>query len=375
MFCIECGQKLPDNAKFCCRCGTAVNNISNTTPPIMDDVAARAEDVVITDEMPSSDVQKVCDEVEKKAILFGDFETSQPDTSITPLQPKSESRKLLKYEYIRENFMGFTGVYEIIRKDNETGVSSYCIEDKGHCSEWFERPIRYCGYDIFFIQKNGKPGLMHMKDGYQVWDHIKHNHYLYGVVKNGKYAIVSILNHKIEYLTDFIYDDYILHSKAVSINKSDELNDKIIIVKQNGKFGYLFVDYNKCELSAPIDCVLDYAKQFTIEEYDDPMAKIGYKGADYLLDEKFNLWKKQLIVCDGFLIWHILFSLGGAVFLSTLFTMILDGCSWDEAYNGFEHPEVFLISLCVLFFIIAIWSKRAVPVKNITLPSSDKKKL
>ena len=72
MFCIECGQKLPDNAKFCCRCGAAVNNISNpTTPPIMDDVAAKAEDVVITDEMPSLDAQGVNDDVLRKASFVG----------------------------------------------------------------------------------------------------------------------------------------------------------------------------------------------------------------------------------------------------------------------------------------------------------------
>lgn len=48
MFCIECGQQLPENAKFCNRCGVKVSNIPNSED-IIDEVERKAEGVYIND--------------------------------------------------------------------------------------------------------------------------------------------------------------------------------------------------------------------------------------------------------------------------------------------------------------------------------------
>lgn len=48
MFCIECGQQLPENAKFCNRCGAKVINIPNSED-IIDEVERKAEGVYIND--------------------------------------------------------------------------------------------------------------------------------------------------------------------------------------------------------------------------------------------------------------------------------------------------------------------------------------
>ena len=48
MFCIECGQQLPENAKFCSRCGVKVDNSPNLVN-IIDEVERKAEGIHIND--------------------------------------------------------------------------------------------------------------------------------------------------------------------------------------------------------------------------------------------------------------------------------------------------------------------------------------
>ena len=49
MFCIECGQVLPNNAKFCSRCGCEIQLISEQP------IDNKVEDLAINIDMPNID--------------------------------------------------------------------------------------------------------------------------------------------------------------------------------------------------------------------------------------------------------------------------------------------------------------------------------
>ena len=53
MFCINCGQQLPENATFCSRCGTKVFHIPSAES-LVDEVEKNAENLYINDHTPSS---------------------------------------------------------------------------------------------------------------------------------------------------------------------------------------------------------------------------------------------------------------------------------------------------------------------------------
>ena len=61
MYCIRCGQQLPDDAKFCSKCGAQVGDSLPISRPIIDgdEVKMKAKEIVITEpEKPVPNIEE-----------------------------------------------------------------------------------------------------------------------------------------------------------------------------------------------------------------------------------------------------------------------------------------------------------------------------
>lgn len=201
MFCIECGQELPANAKFCSRCGTAVNNISKpTTPPIMDDVAARAEDVAITDEMPSLDAQGVNDDVLRKASFMG-FQDEQVGLQINNrgiANNKVEDNNTTA-DRSRKTFFGGELILETVKYSNDD-TACYFV-DKCPIADRLKNVVQSSNSNVFIVTRisDGKKTYLRydgvekklIRDVAEWFDAIEDFQYNFSVVKlNSKYGYV-----------------------------------------------------------------------------------------------------------------------------------------------------------------------------------------
>ena len=87
MYCIKCGQLLPNEAKFCFNCGNQISvNVLNTN----DEVFAKATDIVVTDETMSLDSQEIVDDVISKAHFIGDDKKMHENRQNQPLNTIQE---------------------------------------------------------------------------------------------------------------------------------------------------------------------------------------------------------------------------------------------------------------------------------------------
>lgn len=217
MFCIECGQKLPDNAKFCSRCGTAVNNISNTTPPsIMDDVAAKAEDVVITDEMPSLDAQGVNDDVLRKASFLG-FQDEQASLQINNrgISNNKVEDKDVATDKSRKTFFGGELILETVKYSNND-TACYFV-DKCPIVDRLKSAVQSSIGNVFIVTRisDGKKTYLRysgvekklIQDVAEWFDAIEDFHHNFSVVKLGsKYGYVYSNGTKVIWKFDCIFD-------------------------------------------------------------------------------------------------------------------------------------------------------------------------
>lgn len=87
MYCIKCGQLLPNEAKFCFNCGDQVSvNVLNAN----DEVFAKATDIVVTDEIMSLDSQEIVDDVISKAHFIGDDKKMHENIQNQPINTIQE---------------------------------------------------------------------------------------------------------------------------------------------------------------------------------------------------------------------------------------------------------------------------------------------
>ena len=217
MFCIECGQELPVGAKFCSRCGTAVNNISNTTPPpIMDDVAAKAEDVVITDEMPSLDAQGVNDDVLRKASFLG-FQDEQASLQINNrgISNNKVEDKDVATDKSRKTFFGGELILETVKYSNND-TACYFV-DKCPIVDRLKSAVQSSIGNVFIVTRisDGKKTYLRyagvekklIQDVAEWFDAIEDFHHNFSVVKLGsKYGYVYSNGTKVIWKFDCIFD-------------------------------------------------------------------------------------------------------------------------------------------------------------------------
>lgn len=116
MFCIKCGQQLPDDANFCAACGNKVFRSTPLSPTISnveyDSVANKAEDIIINDEMQSLNVHYAGDVVREKAEFIGESNTySNDDYNVSDrITPSSIAVNRGKYTKIEPYSEGLAAV-------------------------------------------------------------------------------------------------------------------------------------------------------------------------------------------------------------------------------------------------------------------------
>lgn len=72
MYCINCGHKLPNGAKYCCSCGHPVSTDVVGGAMVNDEIFNSALDIVVTDDTLSLNSETVVDDVIQKARFAGD---------------------------------------------------------------------------------------------------------------------------------------------------------------------------------------------------------------------------------------------------------------------------------------------------------------
>lgn len=392
MYCMECGQQLPDTAHYCFKCGAKTikqNDATVSAQYTNDVVAAKAEDFV-ADDATISGVKSTTDDVASKAAFFGGnipdsphiSETSKPKISHVNKPRYTETRKVFLADYL----------YEIKREDNVKNKKSYSLWNSKSIqqSEWFDK-IWDEGNDIVGIRRDGKIGLMELSfRKFVLWNNlIRIQDGLYGVCTDKQWTLVITKDKVIEPLNQYSYDEIIKADKDYAIvskngkqsflgfddntNKVfnpiscefDSIkicNHGVFIVELNNKYGYVFYEESTKVYSYKIECLLDWASPFSTIKYDDPMAKVIYKGKQYEIDKAGCLWKSGLYW--GWWFFLIDFSALLAVGGTMLYDMIVNGHSFHEAQST-EYWGIFLFLwvLCVFILWKYIEDKILIPTK------------
>ena len=278
MFCIECGQKLPDNAKFCSRCGTAVNNISNTTPPpIMDDVAAKVEDVVITDEMPSLDAQGVNDDVLRKASFMGYADESTPPTKhhIPINEPQLPWIETPYPKVSKTTFFG--GELTLVKTEHSKDDFSFHFQGKNFIGPNYANINQTSNQSLFIatLISNGKKILLR-------WDSCDHTikqditdsfdnivrfvgNYI-KVENNSKCGVIRVTSNN-----NIL--DYVLECRYPNVSFKIYYNYQLVVLNVNNSYNNYF--YVICTESQPCEkyiCFQEIISQklFKVQKSDEP---------------------------------------------------------------------------------------------------------
>lgn len=385
MYCINCGQQLPDNARFCNKCGTktiqSANDLSVENQPL-DMVAVKVEEFVAEDATLSFNPEDVNDLVAKKAAFIGEEPTEllhhEPKIALANIiegvrqyvSSISESKEQVLYNYL----------FRIKRNNLKTNESTYCLlnSQTDTRSEWFDK-IWYHGNDIFGVERNGETGFLETDaNTYQLYDEvIKISHTHYAGKKDEKWVIITIQNKKIVLLTQHKYDIFTIYSGSliiiakhrkykffqyingrfvntlpVAFDDFYNCRDGVFIVKRNNKYGYVF--YENQILNRYIECLLDEAAPFS-NRYNREMAKVTYNGNTYLLDKEGGLWKKSwstFFLMMFFITWFLgVFAFGA----SWLYTKVFDFFSWRDPTNIIDCWIVW----SVVFVIVLVHFIRA----------------
>ena len=164
MYCIKCGQLLPNEAKFCFNCGNQISvNVLNAN----DEVLAKATDIVVTDETVSLDSQEILDDVISKAHFIGDDKKMHENIQNQPIntiqeQPVVEQdieiEQKIKYpvEIDKSLFGGAITIKEIAYSENDVIYRVY--DNNGVFSEEFTY-IKECKTDFLLIAQCLKDNL------------------------------------------------------------------------------------------------------------------------------------------------------------------------------------------------------------------------
>lgn len=164
MYCMKCGQLLPNEAKFCFNCG---NQISVNALNANDEVFAKATDIVVTDETVSLDSQETVDDVIKKAHFIGNDKKMHENMQNQPLntiqeQPAVEQdvkiEKKTKYPIeTDESLFGGTITIKKIAYSKSDVIYRVC-DSNGVFSEEFT-DIQPCKVDFLLIAQCLKDNL------------------------------------------------------------------------------------------------------------------------------------------------------------------------------------------------------------------------
>lgn len=283
MYCIKCGQLLPNEAKFCSNCGCQISaDVSN----INDEVFAKATDIVVTDEIMSLDSQEIVDDVISKAHFIGDDKKMQENIQHQPSitiqeQPTVEQDVEIeeKTEYPIEteesSFGGAITIKEIAYSENDVIYRVY--DNNGVFSEEFT-DIEECKTDFLLIAQCLKDNLFVLLQ-------------------------IDVVNKKVFYATDDRYkrlDElkeglYRCHGGTTKYNKLlhwDSVNQKVVkiyetlcwidyldgsdykLCRSNNDYwlyGIIRYEYGKIRTIMPVIC----EEVYSCNE-DDYIAKVTY---------------------------------------------------------------------------------------------------
>lgn len=345
MYCIKCGQQLPDEAQFCCSCGA-----KTAQPTPTDEISAKASDFVMNEDISMSGGDLNNDRIAKEATLFGDF-PSEPQSQIAfvpPLPPKPK-RTTPEYNFSRTQSNDDPDLWIVRRDDDLLGLHECRLENKqrGLVSDWFD-DIYYDCNGFYVIRKGSSRGLISKYiTCASLWDRLcgygslnVQEHSIcgfWGVCINDKWAIISLHNGEIKYHSPYVYD------------RCCVWEEDTIELKQGDLYGCLLFDEG--QLKCTIPCILEDLDRFSDFNSDvGRVAKAKYKSQMLYLDRQGRLYKKRsfklfiiklsMTVFGGVIVWWQAYNheWGESIFLDILYGGIL-------AYVVFA----FLYALFVLF--------------------------
>lgn len=261
MFCIECGQELPNNAKFCSRCGSAIQFTSKQP------IDKQVEGLIINIDMPNVD-NPVIDKIQQ----FG----TQEITS-----------NCLLYD-CRTNLTDFT----------DCGDSQLCIGRKTFFGgELILETVKYSNNDTacYFVDKC------------PIVDRLK------SVIQSSNsnvFIVARISDSKKTYLR---YDE-VEHSLIQDIpewfDSAEDFHHNFSVVKLGDKYGY--VCYNGTKVVWKFDCIFDRATSFTYfiddvgKQSDILTAKVQIKDLPYfILNDGKVIADKGKFMHNGYIFFFI----------------------------------------------------------------------
>lgn len=287
MYCVKCGQQLPNEAQFCSNCGT-----KTVRPTLTDEISAKASDFVMNEDISMSSGDLNNDRVAQDAVLFGDFSSElRHQTTVVPPQPPK--RTIPEYKFTRAQSKRDPNIWRVRRDDDLLGLHEYRLENMQYqlISDWFD-DIYYDDNDYYVIRKGRSRGLIHkLSFATVLWDNLCgygsngriHSIYGYwGVCKNGKWAIISTHNSEIKHLTEYSFDKCSAYEKDT------------IQLQQNDKYGCLLFNEDSGTIRHFIPCVLNQLGASSIHNKElGRILNVNYNSQTLYLSRKGIIYKLQ----------------------------------------------------------------------------------
>lgn len=329
MYCIHCGQELPDEAQFCCKCGKPTHR-----PDSPQDFTASSAEDFIADETPL-DLQpfQEGDLVEDKAVFLGGLPQEAPRATSAWTAPASGERYTETRELIYQKY-----VYRTKRYDQYLEKESFQLLNllDNTQSEWFDK-IESIGNGTFQIARNGKEGFMPLEfTDYQLWDAVSEQYIttakiniVHAVREQNKWGIISLKDGAISILSENKYDsiffcgNYII-TPEVAFYRYDSIENTItklfggnfdaivndyrnpkngiyFAVEKAGKYGYITCN-GKNELQMAVPCILDSVRNFeSCLYYSEKVIKIELKDKLFFLSRRGELFVQRIHLGVGIL--------------------------------------------------------------------------
>lgn len=288
MFCIECGQELPNHAKFCSRCGSAIQ--STFKQPIDNKV----EDLAINIDMPNLD-NTVIDQLQQFRTheISSNCQLGDCRTTLTDCTDCGDSQSRIE----QRTFFGGELILETVKYSNND-TACYFV-DKCPIADRLKSVIQSSNSNFFIIAR-----ISDGKKTYLRYDEVEH-------------SLIQDIPEWFDSVEDFQHN--------------------FSVVKYGDKYGY--VCYNGAKVIWKFDCIFDRATSFayftddTSKQSDILTAKVQIKYLPYfILEDGKVIADKGRFIHKGYIYFFI--------FINIIFLIIgLSSNSWgiflaDIVYLG-----------------------------------------
>lgn len=337
---MECGQELPNNAKFCCRCGTPthVNNAPN------DDIRAKAEDFAVEDEeFGVYDSLNDDSSVAAKAEFIGDFDEDRKPLGYIPMgTPIVRKGTNVVYPRIKNVQTFFNGKLSITEIEQTPDASSFMIKDgKREICDLLD--VTQCTNESLFIAtlQNEEKLLLQwdskmqeiicVGEEYEIIE--EYNQDLFRCYKDNVDSLLAVYKG---------VEVYCVYKRQVGASDWIHYKEDGIIVIKNKDSLYGLIRYVEGEIKELYPCIFTaIVSTLAKDSHGEAIAVATYEGQDYYIDEN----RKGYYVKENWALFIIV--------LASLFILMPIAIKYEDVDAAAGIVLIMTITIVIIFIALS----------------------